>query len=235
MMDAKPDSEQRSLTCDGTKESENAQEPSNPECLRHTTVYIQDECLKHYFIRSRDTSRVFERQERLHDIKLGVAAGIARSEETASKSISEERSGESTSSDRGPDYLVAALQRMEIGPNQDAKAGQERLPWVTIKRTATKVDLLSHPAMKFVHGGDAYLENLISWARDSPTNIAEKGIEIPEGVPPCDLYCKRHTCGNHSSRPDYRSLSNDCRCHPRCYRCCMRSRRRCSLKQHTRT
>jgi histone deacetylase HOS3 len=50
---------------------------------------------------------------------------------------------------------------------------------------------LDNPAVKYVHGdidGDVYLQNLKAWARDSEDHITKKGSEMPEGMPPLDLY-----------------------------------------------
>ena len=53
--------------------------------------------------------------------------------------------------------------------------------------------MFNHPAVKFIHGdvdGDAYLENLRAWARDSQDKILRGESEIPEGLSPGDLYRK---------------------------------------------
>lgn len=165
---------------------------------KHTKVYIQDDCLKHRYIRSRDTSRVFERPERLRAVKIGLSAAIAHVEELEPESVSILNSmtnGVATLKDAGEpdspleaDALAAALERMQIKPTQ--AASELKFP-VSFTRTNATVDLLNHPAVKYVHGdidGDVYLENLIAWARDSPDNIAKKGIEIPEEIPPYDAY-----------------------------------------------
>src|ERR1700736_2277422 len=44
-------------------------------------IYLQDDCLGHRFIRSRDDSSIVERPERLRAVKIGLAAAIARIEE----------------------------------------------------------------------------------------------------------------------------------------------------------
>jgi histone deacetylase HOS3 len=53
------------------------------------------------------------------------------------------------------------------------------------------VDLLNHPAVKFVHGdidGDVYLETLKTWAENSQNRIANGLSEIPEEFSQGDLY-----------------------------------------------
>ncbi|KAL4081007.1 arginase deacetylase [Scleroderma citrinum] len=169
-------SEQASGTCEASEERS-----------QRTTVYIQDECLKHRFIRSRDTSGVVERPERLRAVKIGLSAAVARVEEASSTSntATPKNGGKFASSDLEADSLAIALESMQIAPIQEVTVP------VTFTRTKGKVDLLNHPAVKYVHGdidGDLYLESLIAWARDSKDNIVKKGLEIPPGIPPLDLY-----------------------------------------------
>lgn len=164
---------------------------------KRTAIFLQDDCLKHRFIRSRDTSGIFERPERLHAVKLGLAAAISRIEDAESvMDVSKpELAPVAAGTDEGD--LTAALARMAIATPTAAPASSNssssplRTASVTIRRTSTSVSLLDHAAVKYVHGDidrDVYLENLIAWARDSQTNITKKGTEIPEGVPPLDLY-----------------------------------------------
>ncbi|KAF9240163.1 Arginase/deacetylase [Melanogaster broomeanus] len=165
----------------------------NVERAKHTAVFIQDECLKHRFIRSRDTSGIVERPERLRAVKVGLAAAISRIEEADSAADTAKLKTEGgirdhgVSTDSGADDLAAALDRMKIA----AGSSLLRTSLISIRRTLTTVELLNNPAVKYIHGdidGDVYLENLISLARDSQENITKKGSEIPEGLPPLDLY-----------------------------------------------
>lgn len=168
---------------------------------KRTAIFIQDECLKHRFIRSRDTSGIFERPERLHAVKLGLAAAISRIEDTESAMNTQKpQRAPPAGTDEGD--LAAALARMAIAPTApDPDASNStlcldptstlRTTSITIRRTTASVSLLEHAAVKYVHGDierDVYLENLIAWARDSQKNITEKGTEIPKGIPPLDLY-----------------------------------------------
>ena len=161
---------------------------------KRTAIFVQDECLKHRFIRSRDTSGIVERPERLHAVKLGLAAAISRIEDAKSAvNAPKPKSAPATGTDEGD--LVAALARMAIEPTTGSATSSPNFPLrtssVTIRRTSASVSLLDHHAVKYVHGDierDVYLENLIAWARNSQKNITEKGTEIPEGIPPLDLY-----------------------------------------------
>ncbi|KAJ8591919.1 Arginase/deacetylase [Rhizopogon salebrosus TDB-379] len=148
----------------------------------HVGIYLQDDCLMHRFIRSRDTSSIVERPERLHAVKVGLAAAIARIEE-AEGSLKHSDVNVSVE-----DELAAALGKMNIAKTD---SGLIRARNVSVIRSTATVDLLDHQAVKYVHGdidGDVYLQNLKSWARDSEENINKKGSEIPEGMPPLDLY-----------------------------------------------
>lgn len=173
--------------------------PSNTHS-RRTAIFIQDECLKHRFIRSRDTSGIVERPERLHALKLGLAAAISRIEDTE-LAINEQKPERAAAAGTDEGDLAAALARLAIAPTAGAGASSSssrpdsssplRTASISIRRTSASVSLLDHAAVKYVHGDitqDVYLENLITWARDSQKNITEKGTEIPEGIPPLDLY-----------------------------------------------
>ncbi|KIM65816.1 hypothetical protein SCLCIDRAFT_73814, partial [Scleroderma citrinum Foug A] len=163
---------------------------------KRTTVYIQDDCLKHRYIRTKDSLRVIERPERLRAVKIGLSAAIARAEEalsisnTATEVVAKRKDAGERDPSLETDVLAVTLERMQIGPTQEVVT-PELQSLVSLTRTNATVDLLNHPAVKYVHGdidGDVYLENLIAWARDSPDNIAKKGIEIPPEIPPVDGY-----------------------------------------------
>ncbi|KIY53532.1 Arginase/deacetylase [Fistulina hepatica ATCC 64428] len=133
-------------------------------------VYLQNKCYSHRFIRSRDTSNVVERPERLRAFLVGLAAAIARLDD----------SKESTGA-TDVDNLISAINRMQIAGNST----------VDLVNSNAVLDILNHAAVKFVHGdidGDVYLENLKSWAAGSRDKIANGGIELPDGLPPGDLY-----------------------------------------------
>lgn len=53
------------------------------------------------------------------------------------------------------------------------------------------VDVLNHPAVKYVHGdinGDVYLEKLVNLVNESENAIARGESEIPESLSQGDLY-----------------------------------------------
>ena len=52
-----------------------------------TAIYLQDECYKHKYIRSKDVSTIVERPERIRALKMGIGAAIARLEATRDQSI----------------------------------------------------------------------------------------------------------------------------------------------------
>ncbi|KAG1735207.1 arginase deacetylase [Suillus lakei] len=168
------------LSAQGPAESVALSSSSN--AATHVKIYLQDDCLRHRFIRSRDTSNVVERPERLRAVKIGLAAAIARIEEAegAPKPSDVKISVE--------DELAAALGKMDIATTD---GGLIRARSISVTRSSATVDLLDNAAVKYVHGdidGDVYLQNLKAWARDSEDNITKKGSEMPDGMPPLDLY-----------------------------------------------
>ncbi|KAJ7618738.1 Arginase/deacetylase [Roridomyces roridus] len=139
-------------------------------------------CLQHRSIRSRDTFNIVERPERLRAVTIGLSAAISR---LAGFTVSSKTSVE-------PDELAAQLGRLNIesssaSPPQKAAA---ELP-VSIVRSAASVDILKHPAVKYVHrdiNGDVYLENLACWTKESKEKIEKGESEIPEHLSQGDLY-----------------------------------------------
>lgn len=171
-----------------------------------TAVFLQDACLKHRFIRSRDSSNIVERPERLRAVKLGVSAAIARLEGSipVGKQVPEDSSKHEMGSplqaadvsqvEAGAeaDILAEAMGRMNIAPaiSLEEFPLSRSLP-VRVLRSSAQVNILNHAAVKFVHGdidGDVYLEKLKVWARDSADKIAAGQSEIPEGLSQGDLY-----------------------------------------------
>ncbi|KAG6814974.1 hypothetical protein H0H93_009758, partial [Arthromyces matolae] len=151
---------------------------------RKTTIFLQDACYQHKFIRSRDLSAIVERPERLRAVTVGISAAMARLE-----AISRRHNPKSELVDA--DDLAGALGRLNIAPETSQQRGNETQAPVSIVRSNASVNLLDNPAVKFVHGdveGDVYLEKLRAWARDSRDKINEGGSEIPEGLPQGDLY-----------------------------------------------
>ena len=152
---------------------DNSSVPKSPS----TRIYLQEACLRHQFIRSKDTSNVVERPERLRAINVGIAAILARLESQLAVPVAE--------SDQ--DALADALSRINLSNNV---AHPRDLPVEFVKSSAT-LDVLNNPAVKFVHGdieGDVYLEKLVKWTKESRQKIVDEGCELPEGMPKGDLY-----------------------------------------------
>lgn len=153
--------------------------PSKP------TVFIQEACLRHQYIRSKDLSNIVERPERLRAVNIGISAALSRLESLSSTDNSKHKAAEV---ENGADDLVAALDKLNIG-NPSEKTSIS-LPTTMIKSNASVV-LLDNPAVKFVHGdieGDIYLENLTQWAKQSRELIAQGESEIPSNLSQGDLY-----------------------------------------------
>ncbi|KAK7690176.1 hypothetical protein QCA50_006827 [Cerrena zonata] len=143
-----------------------------------TSVFLQEACLQHRFIRSKDVSNIVERPERLRAVNVGLSAAIARLETVFSE--------ENTVSPDAADELTAALNNLKLTPSGTSP----QLPVKLIKSTA-KAQLLDNQAVKFVHGdidGDVYLENLIKWSKESRDRIAQDSTEIPQNLSQGDLY-----------------------------------------------
>ena len=148
-----------------------------------TTVFFQDDCYKHRFIRSGDISLIVERPERLRAIKLGLAAGIACVEEN-NKSHNSSYDTKTASDSTTSTDLVAALQDLDL-------LGGIQSDIVKVVKSTGSISLLHNEAIKFVHGdidGDVYLENLTKWAKESTEKIKAGESEIPSHFAQGDLY-----------------------------------------------
>ncbi|KZP17796.1 hypothetical protein FIBSPDRAFT_1046648 [Athelia psychrophila] len=105
---------------------------------------------------------------------------MARLESTVTKAEPDDNAG----------GLVAALNKLNLASSDVDPLSPPNLAFSVVKSSAS-VDILRHPAVKFVHGdvdGDVYLENIKAWARDSHDKIAKSESEIPEGLSQGDLY-----------------------------------------------
>ena len=155
---------------------------SNPT----TTIFLQDVCLQHKYIRTRDSSHIFERPERLRAVKIGLCAAISRLEETLppTTNVAAGSGGSET------DSLIEAIENLKL----EKKPVEFSLPKghpVQVVQSSAKVDILNHPAVKSIHGDidrDVYLEKLVDWARDSMEKISHGQSEIPSELPQGDLY-----------------------------------------------
>lgn len=151
-----------------------------------TTVFLQDACLQHKYIRTRDSSHIVERPERLRAVKTGLCAAIARLEET--HPVSTSSSEDAISSDT--DSLIAAIENLKLEQAQTDSLLPKGHP-VQLVRSSAKVDILSDSAVKYIHGdvdGDTYLEKLTEWTRHSIDKISTGQSEIPSELPQGDLY-----------------------------------------------
>lgn len=144
-------------------------------------MFFNDACYEHRFIRTRDTSQIVERPERLRALKVGLAAAIARLEESKEDTaVVPEK--------KDTDDLVAALEKLDIAAEQNS-----RVRAVDIVQSTSSADLLDHPAVKYIHGdisGDVYLEKLVKLAKESEAAIARGESEIPQNLSQGDLYRK---------------------------------------------
>lgn len=117
-------------------------------------------------------------------VTVGLSAAIARLEITLSTPSPNAVPLSSKDESPDPDDLAAAIGRMGI-------VSEPRMSPVSIVRSQAYMDLLSDPAVKYIHGdieGDVYLEKLKGWARDSMEKIRNGGSEIPERLAQGDLY-----------------------------------------------
>lgn len=129
---------------------------------------------------------IFERPQRLRAVKIGVAAAIARLE--GSKQKNAKNCNSRGSSNAADDVLSAALERLNIAEQPNGCQGV-----IDVVMSTASVDILNHPAVKFVHGdveGDVYLERLVALVRESEEKIARGESEIPEDLSQSDLYRK---------------------------------------------
>jgi histone deacetylase HOS3 len=146
-----------------------------------TTVFLQDACLQHKYIRTRDSSHIVERPERLRAVKIGLCAAIARLEESIPAA---------TSGGSDDDALIEAIENLRLEQHPTAFHLPKGHP-IKVVQSSAKVDMLNHPAVKFIHGdvdGDVYLEKLVDWALHSVEKITNGQSEIPSELNQGDLY-----------------------------------------------
>jgi histone deacetylase HOS3 len=156
-----------------------------------TTIFLQDACLQHKYVRTKDSSHIFERPERLRAVKIGLCAAISRLEESLPVATTTGATA-ARAEDSDADSLVAAIENLRLEQDSAEFPLPKGHP-VQVVRSSAKVDILSHPAVKYVHGdvnGDVYLQKLVEWARHSAEKISNGQSEIPSGLPQGDLYSK---------------------------------------------
>ena len=152
-----------------------------------TAVFIQDACIQHKYIRTKDSSHIFERPERLRAVKIGLSAAISRLEESLPVTTAVPAVAEKSEADS----LVDAIENLRLEQEDSAELRLPKGLPVQVVQSSAKVDVLDHPAVKYIHGdvdGDVYLEKLVEWARHSVEKISNGQSEIPSGLPQGDLY-----------------------------------------------
>jgi len=148
------------------------------------TIILQEKCFLHKYIRERDASGIVERPERLRAVSIGLAAAIARLEDEVPPSLPRE-----------PDDLTRAMSQMSIAHSSITISPQI----CQIIHSDAILDLVSHPAMKYIHANATtpeanYLTKLKSWAAQSEEKIQNGTSEIPNDLAQGDLYCESPEC-----------------------------------------
>ena len=155
-----------------------------------TTIFLQDACLQHKYIRTKDSSHIVERPERLRAVKIGLCAAISRLEESLPVATGADAT---PAEDSEADSLVEAIENLRLEQQDSAVLPLPKGLPVQVMRSSAKVDILDHDAVKYIHGdidGDVYLKRLVEWARQSAEKISNGQSEIPDGLPQGDLYSK---------------------------------------------
>jgi len=151
------------------------------------TVFIQDACINHRYIRSNDKSNIVERPERLRAVKVGIAGACGR--------ISTNAAPHSTTpaSKHDSEDLAEILAGLTIQSQPSDNV-------LRVVQSSATLDILNHSAVKFIHGdidGDFYLEDLKKWSSGSWNKIGEGSSEIPptdrkgQKLNQGDLYCEQ--------------------------------------------
>ncbi|KAJ7273763.1 Arginase/deacetylase [Mycena rebaudengoi] len=158
-----------------------------PVPLPKSAIFLQDACFQHQYIRSRDTSNIVERPERLRAVTIGLAAAISRLQGVTSSQSAETIAEKPLD----PDDLASQLGRLNIDSVAPNAPLQNPNSPVSIVQSSASVNILSHPAVKYVHGdidGDTYLESLVSLTKDCREKIDKGESEIPGNLSQGDLY-----------------------------------------------
>ena len=182
---------------------------SNSTSSAILAVFLQDACLEHRYIRSRDLSTIVERPERLRAVKAGLSVALSRLERLDATPGREHLPlpvDASNVDPSNPDDLATALDQMTLG-RSTVGPSELKIDPVRIIHSTASVDMLANSAVKFIHGdidGDVYLEKLKDWVANSAVKVSKGESEIPSGLPQGDLYCEslfisphRTFSGNH--------------------------------------
>lgn len=162
---------------------------THPHSGPSTTIFLQDACLQHKYIRTKDSSHIVERPERLRAVKIGLCAAISRLEESLVVATSADTAAHTE--DLEADSLVNAIENLQLEQQDSVVLPLPKGLPVQVVRSSAKVDILDHRAVKYIHGdidGDVYLKHLVEWARQSVDKVSNGESEIPDGLPQGDLY-----------------------------------------------
>lgn len=144
----------------------NAVARSTPRTQARTAVLFQPACTKHRYIRTRDTSTIVERPERIRAVKTGVAAAYARLE-TALPAARH---------DDDDDDLDALLSGLSLDANRDLK-GKRRARELVDPRGP--FDILDSGAVMSVH--DPALEYIHSKPSRAPQDVDAAAAQEDQG------------------------------------------------------
>ncbi len=75
-----------------------------------TAAFLQDACLQHRYIRTKDSSHIVERPEWLRAVKIGLSAALSRLEESLPVATSDTAS----TGDLEADSLVEAIEKLQL-------------------------------------------------------------------------------------------------------------------------
>lgn len=174
-----------------------------PPDVYRTSIYLQEKCFLHRYIRNKDTSAIVERPERLRAVALGLAVALARldDEATTTERVDQGSNQASTSINDG-DLLARAMSQLDISKSSPTPASNH----CRVVHSDASFDVVSHPAARFIHAMsegstvEDYPTRLRTWAQQSESKIANGESEIPEGLSQGDLY-RMSTClsGAYSS------------------------------------
>jgi histone deacetylase HOS3 len=156
--------------------------------VKEAGIFVQNSCLQHKYIRTKDLSAIVERPERLRAVNIGLSAAIARLDALLLAGKQTTAQSHLAKDETDPNDLAQHMTKLSL--SQSAPKSGAPLP-VTITNSEATVDLLNHPAVKFIHGdieGDVYLKNLKRWASESIDKIKNGMSEIPDNYFQGDLY-----------------------------------------------
>ncbi|KAA1477727.1 Arginase/deacetylase [Dentipellis sp. KUC8613] len=168
--------------------------PSNHPGITVTLIFLQEACTKHRFIRSRDTSTIVERPERLRAVAIGLSAAIARLEETypnPSQGPINDNAQSSGLPSQAEDVerLASELGSMHIASSSSSGPGSGSATTFPLRvvRSTARVDLQRDAAVSHIHGDD-YPGKLRALAVESTSKISNGESEIPPDLSQGDLY-----------------------------------------------